>query len=554
MTNSDSSHSEPSASLNESALGGRCGRLAEVLLIVMVFFTLAGDPAPHVNEPHYLSRLKHYWNPDWCAGDLFLDSPEAHLVFAWAFGWVTSFMSLAATAWTGRLVVWTLLAWAWQRLSWRLVPVPLASVLSAALWITLTRLGNFAGEWVVSGVEAKCFAYVFVLLGLRELVDRRWNRLWLWLGAASAFHAVVGGWSVVICAGVWLTDGRRRAPLRAMLPGLVVGGLLALAGVIPALRLMANQPPDVAEAGRIYVFERLPHHLAILALPQDEAVERFVQHGLLLLAFLVVGHCVRSVAKSERDPVPLDSGGLALIGRFAWGAVLLAAVGLAIELALWNDPLAAARLLRYYWFRMTDIAVPLAVALDAVSLLAVGTSRRRAWAVWGLVAALVLTGWHVSSTVRHRFDNPVPPADRTRRDFAAWEDVCQWIAKNTRPDALFLTPRRAVSFKWRTGRPEVVTYKDIPQDARSMVEWHRRLHNIHYADGSTEPIASLSDLGTDRIEALAREYDFDYVLTDRSRPLNLPIVYPNSAYSNAEYVVYAVRNENAPDRKPEPGQ
>jgi hypothetical protein len=111
-----------------------------------------------------------------------------------------------------------------------------------------------------------------------------------------------------------------------------------------------------------------------------------------------------------------------------------------------------------------------------------------------------------------------------------------------------------VSFKWRTGRPEVVTYKDIPQDARSMVEWHRRLHNIHYADGSTEPIASLSDLGTDRIEALAREYDFDYVLTDRSRPLNLPIVYPNSAYSNAEYVVYAVRNENAPDRKPEPGQ
>ena len=30
-------------------------RVGEVLLIVLVFFVLAGDPAPHVNEPHYLA-------------------------------------------------------------------------------------------------------------------------------------------------------------------------------------------------------------------------------------------------------------------------------------------------------------------------------------------------------------------------------------------------------------------------------------------------------------------------------------------------------------------
>ena len=97
-------------------------RLAEVLLILLVFFALAGDPAPHQNEPYYLCRLKHFWNPSWCAGDLFLDSPDAHLTFVWTFGWLTKWLSLSATAWTGRVFVWALLAWAWQRLSWRIVP------------------------------------------------------------------------------------------------------------------------------------------------------------------------------------------------------------------------------------------------------------------------------------------------------------------------------------------------------------------------------------------------------------------------------------------------
>ena len=70
-------------------------RLAEVLLIVLVFFIAAGDPPPHVNESHYLCRLKHFWNPDWCAGDLFLESTDTQVAFIWLFGWVTRWLSLA---------------------------------------------------------------------------------------------------------------------------------------------------------------------------------------------------------------------------------------------------------------------------------------------------------------------------------------------------------------------------------------------------------------------------------------------------------------------------
>ncbi len=529
-------------------------RLGEVLLIFLVFFVVAGDVVPGVNEPHYLGRLKHFWNPTWCHADPFLQSMDAQPVFIWAFGWVTRWLSLPATAWMGRILAWSLLAWAWQRLSWRLVPRPLCAVLSAALWLTLTMRANFAGEWIVGGVEAKCLAYVLVLVAMRDLVDRRWGRLWIWLGAAAALHPVVGAWCVVLCGGVWLVDGRREARLPTLLPGLVAGGLISLVGVVPAIQLTWGQPPEVvAEAARIYVFERLPHHLALLTLPGDEIAMRLVHLAVLLIALVALEKGVRTIFRREGRLLSRSVGtknssdpffGLMRIGRFAWGAVLLAAVGLVVELALWNEPLWAARVLRFYWFRMVDFAVPMAIALDAVALVAVGIERRRAWAAWGLAATLLLAGAHLAATAGSRLLDPTPPADRHMRDYAGWVDVCAWVGAHTPPEAVFLTPRHSQSFKWRTGRAEVVTYKDIPQDAAGIVEWFGRMRAVYYEfdpwEGALVPARSLGHLGTERVRQAGRRYGARYAITDQREPLSFPVVYWND-----QYVVYDLGDPHA---------
>lgn len=515
-------------------------RWAEVGLILMVFFALAGEAAPHVNEPHYLGRMKHFWDPSWCAGDVFLESPDAHGLFVWAFGWVTKYLSLTATAWVGRVAAWSLLAWAWQRLSWRLIPVPLASVLSAALWVTLTELAHLAGEWVLGGVEAKCFAYVFVLVTLRELVDGRWNRVWISLGLASAFHVLVGGWSIVVCAGLWLLGAKPAGFVRSaisMLPGTVVGAALALVGLVPALALSWGQPPEiVAEANQIYVFERLPHHLALLTLPTDEFLQRFWRHAALVAVLWLLGRAVRSEDS--------ESSGLRLVASYAWGAVLLSVIGFTIEIALWNRPAMAASLLRFYWFRLSDVAVSLAVSLLAVALLVRAFKEQRAWAIWGLAGVIGLAGFHIGAHCMYRFLHPAPPADKAMKNYAAWVDVCDWIAGNTPPDAVFLTPRLSSTFKWRTGRPEVATRKDIPQDARSMVEWFDRLRDIYYYQlpKGAEPFNSVGELGTERAVEMARRYGAQYILSDRRRPLALRPIYPTREHPNDEYVVYAVEN------------
>ncbi len=294
--------------------GWQC--LVEVLLIVAVFFTATGDAPPHVNESHYLSRLKHYWNPAWCAGDLFLESADTQLAFIWLFGWVTRIASLTTTAWIGRVVAWTAIAWAWQRLSWRIVPRRFAAVLSASLFIGLNYYLHLAGEWVVGGVEAKCFAYALVLCALREMLDGRWNRTWLLFGAATAFHPLVGGWCGILCAGIWLIEGRHEQSLLSMVPSLIGGGLIGLIGVVPALTLTWGVPADVVtESSRIYVFDRLPHHLAPLTLPAAEVTRRLTGHAGLLLALAVLALALWQLRRTADREQAILNDGLATVFR-----------------------------------------------------------------------------------------------------------------------------------------------------------------------------------------------------------------------------------------------
>ncbi len=531
-------------------------RAVEVLLIVAVFFIATGDLPPNVNESHYLCRLKHFWDPAWCTGDLFLNSTDTQVVFIWLLGWITRFVSLTATAWIGRVVAWTLLAWTWQRLSWRIIPRPLAAVLSAALFVALNAYGNMAGEWIVGGVEAKCFAYAFVLLALRNLLDRRWNFVWVHLGIATAFHPIVGGWSGIVCVGIWLIDARGWHELRQMLPGFALGGSVALLGIVPALTLTWGVPAEtVAESSRTYVFDRLPHHLAPLTLPQPEATRRLVGHAILLTVLYIVSRALgatgsarvsRSHNRAPAKPMAPRREAASYILQFACGAVLLAVVGFAIELVLYNQPLLAAKLLRYYWFRLTDFAAAMAVALYITALVTAGFEKRRAWATPLLLVAICFAGWFLGSTSWARLQNPIPPADNKIVDYSAWVEVCDWVAANTPPNALFITPRLNCSFKWRTGRPEVANRKDIPQDAAGIVEWSKRLKDLFATQlgGEEFSVDSVGALGTERVKELANKYHAQYVLSDRAQLLKLPI-----AFWNREYVVYRIEN-----RKPDNGR
>lgn len=505
-------------------------------LVFLVFFVAAGDAAPHVNEAHYLCRLRHFWDASYCRGDLFLESPDAHFTVVWLLGWLTRLVSLEATAWIGRAISWGLLAVGWTRLVGRVTRYGLLAPVGASLFVLLTRHTHFAGEWIIGGFEAKSLAYGLVLLGLAEAIDARWNRAWLLLGGASALHALVGGWSV-LALGVSAAARRRLPKVAEMAPGLVGGGVLALAGVVPALLLNRGvDPAVVGEANEVYVFMRLAHHLAPLTKPPEWLWERGWRHAAVLAGLVWLHWRLRHRSRTAGDEAAR------LVAGWAWGAEAISLAGLLIELMTWDSPAWGASLLKYYWFRLADIATPAAVVL--LALLELSRCVRRKQGLPLVALAAVVAAWYVGyHTIRHT-QQPPPPAERAMRDPAAWVQMTEWIADNTPPDAIFLVPRHSQSFKWRAERAEVVTWKDIPQDAPSMLEWRRRHFDVFKHCGGDEPdaaprewAASLAELGATRLRELGREYGADYALdqapgyTPRAPRASLPIAHRVGPYT-----------------------
>jgi hypothetical protein len=518
--------------------------LGEVLFILAIFFIYAGTTPPSANEAHYFAKARHYWDPDWCPADVFLNSADAHLVFYWTFGWLTTTGSLAWATWISRLAIWSLLAVAWQRLSWAVLPWRLASVWTAALAVMLMDRFHLAGEWMVGGAEAKGVAYALVLLGLRDLVRDRWWTVWLWFGGASAFHVLIGGWSVVALACCWIVSPGQRPPWYTQAPPALLGLLLALPGLVPVLSMsIAADPGIAAEANRIYVFERLPHHLTLSGM----RTERLLHFAILLVLWGAVFPVARRLAAWDR------------LNRFVFGAVLIAALGGMLDRLLVARPDLAAAVMRFYWFRLADMAVPWAVALAIPILTArwwsVRAERRGRVAGWGRAAGLAtgLTAglFLVGQFVEHRWDVRPQAVSQARpvgragvrfvwRRWKAWQDVCHWIQRHTPPDARFLTPRDQQTFKWYAGRSEVACWKDLPQDPRSIVRWWYTWQDVYPVTVALDGLGGWSD---EQLIEHARKYQAQYILVDRTRTrrrLGLPRLYPTGWTWRPMFELYEV--------------
>lgn len=509
---------------------------AEVLLVFCIWFMHAAWPVPEVNEAHYLGKAKHYWNPAWCANDFFLNTADAHQVFYWSVGWLTTIFSLPTVAWIGRVAAWLALAVGWVRMTRAMLAPWWLRVAAAALFITLMARCHLAGEWIIGGVEAKCFAFALGFLGIGALVQDRWNWAWVCFGAAAAFHVLAGGW-LVVCGGMaWLLlrFGSPYRPHELGWPGLIIGGLISLAGLIPAILLTRGADPQVvAEANFIYVVERLPHHL----LPQN-----WPPHFLWRFSGLIAGWLVLCLLTCRQPVVTAERRRLVAVVN---AALVLSIVGIVIA---WCQPWlqqSAWSLLRFYWFRTADILLPLGVAVAACWWVADLLARQSRWAIVPLLSVLAAGTWHLGDTLKSRGFNAIAPADRKLVDAADWQQTCRWIDENLPADVVFMTPRLAATFRWYANRAEVASWKDVPQDAASIVEWRQRLIDLHGRDritGKLKFYPSQTEVPPNQLRAAARKYGAQYLITEANPPLPFPLVGP----VGGAYAIYDLRDEVSP--------
>ncbi len=543
--------------------------LLQCFLFFLIIFLCVAEGVPGINESHYLPKAKHLWDSEFAPGDLFLQSHDSHFLTSAMAGLAARFFSLDGVAWLGRTISWGLMAWAWLILC-RSVKMPLlVRPFVLASWLLAIHYGHWAGEWVVGGFEAKTIAYPLVICGLANVVTGNWKWVWLAMGGAMAWHPLVGGWAGLGAGLVWLLQLDFKRQFTVQLPWLILGAIIALIGVVPAASGLEG--PDVVDkvsAAQVHVFMRLPHHLA----PQTFALNRhwaaiaslvvFVLASLLVannkspIASKVIADRVTVEANSRQD-VSL-SAGLRRLLLCGWVAVLFAAIGLAIDLTLSQArPDIAARLLRFYWFRWADVAVPLISSLLIWKWLAHSLPQpelpsvsipapKPNWLSQSLLVAAVLTTFIVIlGRLQLNEAQVIPAADQLVVDsigrhpiqtdrYTDWLAVCQWIRETTPTDSLWLTPRYQQSFKWHAQRAEVVCWKDVPQDNASVIEWY---HRIERCAPPRDRYNRLRDWTTEELLELSCQYGFRWILVDRTQQLTPPaleIKYPVT--ENGEYI------------------
>ncbi len=507
----------------------------EVLAAAALFAAAGAWPTPDINESVYLTKALHRADPAWCRGDFFLETPDAHGVFFVAFGPLIAALPPDSAAWVGRILGWLALAAGFRHAIAPLVDRSWARILAAAIFSMAVRYTPAAGEWVIGGCEAKVFAWAALLAGVGEVVRGRHAIAWVLCGAGAAVHPVVGGWGMVVVAATWLAGHRRdqgpswrgvTSPGVAPTAWLVVGVALAACGAVPAARLSADADAATrAAANLIYVVERLPHHL----LPRSFAAGLVARHLLAIAVWWLLARDLPATAPRRRLTL--------LVGA----TLMLSLVGWLVSLAEPWAPAVVHGVLRFYWFRLADGIVPLALAATVAAILeddglVCRVIRVTPAVVRGVV--VVALGLDLGVEAVHW---PLPGRAVVSRadlkvDARAWADACAWVRDHVPSDACFLTPRASASFLWRTGRREVVCWKNSPQDARSLVEWRRRIVDcLSPDDGITRLGASTAAFGADRMRAVAARYGATHAIVPLDTcgldALPFPRLYANAGFA-----------------------
>jgi hypothetical protein len=498
--------------------------LAAVLALVSIAYF---HPTISENERVYLTPGRQLLDPQFLANDWTVGSQSGA-----NFGLL--FSGLAAVLWAvtkdaltvtliSRWLVWIIAASTLLYLSRVLKIRRWVFVLGVAVWLYSSQ-NLMAGEWLFGPAEQKVVAYAFLFLALAAAWYDKLLLAGLSLGAAVAFHVLVGGWGAVALAGALLVQRGWSCvkPLWKLALGSAVSSAPMIAYILsfmlsPGARTARTE--NLPNADALLVQFRIPHHA-------DPAY--FLSPRAVAIGVLFLGASLWAITRLfPKERARLLAGFLGFVVAIFLAGLLSRGVG-------WFWPL------KFYPFRVGDVLIPLFFWILVPEILL----RSSTWAacfrgarVRGMatLAALVLLsgamGWKVLGATGDAYAHAnylrSTWQEHRRAQTSPFSEMARWIRDNLPQDAVVAVFPCESSFWLEAERAMVVTFKWTPHDAR-FSEWYRRMVDLNggkpFEDRGLEVCSGQSfkenfeSLSADSLRHIEQSYGANFYLTDRERP------------------------------------
>jgi hypothetical protein len=480
------------------------------------------------NETDALPSALQFINHSWLPNDWYLN---LNIVYRQAFSLILGpLVSLLGFEWgavAGRLLVYLIFA-----ISVYYLFKTLRLNFSVGVVVLFIFLGNqslVAAEWIVKGVDTKSVAYAMALLSLVAFFRKRFSLGWLFAGFALSFHMLIGVYSL-ICLGISFIMNKSylKGSWRLLFKYWWILILSGFWGLLAAVNQIYTEIVNFTDPGwDVYINYRVPFHV----LPRWlDGIWQYELLVFILVFLLIYLFAVPRVAR--------------FYSAYALGSVFLFCLGLVI------DRLGQELLLKFYWFRLPDVMVPLfGLTLTAFLVGCIfnkrtfsnklpGSTDTQTSAIFSLIV-MFIAGFISIQSVFIVFDNSVhfDPVNTWQKHPET--EMLEWIAVNTPKDSVFLVDPMMDYFYIEAQRPMFVSFKSSPQSAPDILEWYERIVLVN--GGKTpekrgflaykELTPNFYDLNADQVRKIVSMYHLDYFLGSNKQDLPFDVVRKTTRYT-----------------------
>jgi len=527
-------------------------------LLLLCFYELFHENMGSTNELDVLPIARQFADSTWLPQDWYLNQdPTYRRLFQMIFGNLIVTFGFLKTSIFGRFLTYSLIASGLVKIKQALGLSNLAFYVVIAAFLGWQReQGIIAHEWIVGGLEAKSFAYGFVLLAWSFLLKRSWSLVFLLLGFATSFHVLVGGW-MFITVGIWLVwheifkpqlQAQFRVPIQADFPlplqsadqirdsensenfknsekslktqtlisqfsfktlaislGLyVAASSFAIAPVINQLLTKVEITSRISPSF-IYVFFRLPHHLN----PLSWEFENWLRVLVYLIIFLTAWYglsrqkiksfsAVNTASRSQTFEL-IDLKNLGDSASEIWRSRQIFAELVVCSLIPFIAGLLIApwdsegKFLQYYPFRLGDVLLPLGTYLLLVMAISERFEHKKQALKFSLILSLSLSLVLQISTFVQDVRSLQNFPGEPQKVSTAWQEMSTWIRTSTPTEAIFISaPVDLENFSWLTERSTIAKYKLLPQSKQDRLDWLARLQDLSPSAPLWEKLAIMS--------------------------------------------------------------